>query len=42
MSGLWLGVNGAVSTDTVWLFVIGLPVFAGRDLDGTKALRALG
>jgi uncharacterized protein len=26
MSGLWLGVNGAVSTDTVWFFVIGLPV----------------
>jgi len=25
MSGLWLGINGAVSTDTIWFFVIGLP-----------------
>ena len=26
MSALWLGLRGAASTDTVWLFVIGLPV----------------
>jgi uncharacterized protein len=25
MSGLWLGINGSVSTDMVWLFVIGFP-----------------
>ena len=25
MSGLWLGINGAISTDTVWFFGIGLP-----------------
>jgi uncharacterized membrane protein YfcA len=25
MSGLWLGVSGAVSTDTAWFFVFGLP-----------------
>jgi hypothetical protein len=26
MSAFWLGLNGAVSTDTAWLFAIGLPV----------------
>src|SRR5262249_41689947 len=25
MSGLWLGISGAISTDTIWFFVIGLP-----------------
>jgi uncharacterized protein len=25
MSGLWLGVSGAVSTETAWFFVVGLP-----------------
>src|SRR6266852_1466002 len=25
MSGLWLGINGAISTDTVWFFGMGLP-----------------
>jgi len=26
MSGLWLGVNGPISSDTIWFFVVGLPV----------------
>jgi uncharacterized protein len=26
MSALWLGASGTLSTDTMWLFVIGLPV----------------
>jgi len=26
MSGLWLGVNGSLTIDTAWFFVIGLPV----------------
>jgi uncharacterized membrane protein YfcA len=25
MSGAWLGAKGAVSTDIVWLFLLGLP-----------------
>ena len=25
-SGLWLGVNGPISSDTIWFFVVGLPV----------------
>src|SRR5215471_4321876 len=30
MSGLWLGVRGSISGDTIWFFVVGLPVlFAG-------------
>jgi len=26
MSALWLGVKGGIPTDTVWLFILGLPV----------------
>lgn len=30
MSALWLGIKGATSTDTAWLFAVGLPpVLAG-------------
>jgi uncharacterized protein len=36
MSGLWLSVNGAVSTDTVWFFVIGLPVLLAGTWLGLK------
>jgi len=33
MSGLWLGSNGAVSTNTIWFFVLGLPaLLAGMDI----------
>ena len=33
MSGLWLGINGAVSTNTIWFFVLGLPaLLAGMDI----------
>jgi uncharacterized membrane protein YfcA len=36
MSGLWLGVNGAISTDTVWFFVIGLPALLAGTWLGLK------
>jgi uncharacterized protein len=36
MSGLWLGIEGAVSTDTAWLFVIGLPVLLAGTWLGLK------
>jgi uncharacterized membrane protein YfcA len=36
MSGLWLGIGGAVSTDTVWLFVIGLPALLAGTWLGLK------
>jgi uncharacterized protein len=37
MSGLWLGINGAMSTDTIWFFVIGLPVLLAGTWLGLKA-----
>jgi uncharacterized membrane protein YfcA len=36
MSGLWLGINGAVSTDTVWFFGIGLPALLAGTWLGLK------
>jgi uncharacterized protein len=36
MSGLWLGVSGAISLDTVWFFVIGLPVLLAGTWLGLK------
>jgi len=36
MSGLWLGVNGAISTDTVWFFGIGLPALLAGTWLGLK------
>jgi uncharacterized protein len=36
MSGLWLGVSGAVSTDTVWFFVFGLPALLAGTWAGLK------
>jgi len=36
MSALWLGARGAVSTDTVWLFVIGLPALLAGTWLGLK------
>src|SRR5262249_58469870 len=45
MSGLWLGISGAISTDTAWFFFFGLPaLLAGTwlglklfwDLDGAN------
>jgi uncharacterized protein len=36
MSGLWLGISGATSTDTAWLFVLGLPVLLAGTWVGLK------
>src|SRR5215831_20254542 len=36
MSGLWLGVSGAVSMDTAWFFVFGLPVLLAGTWAGLK------
>src|SRR5262245_57354156 len=36
MSGLWLGINGAISTDTVWFFAIGLPALLAGTWLGLK------
>ena len=36
MSGLWLGVSGAVSTDTAWFFVFGLPALLAGTWAGLK------
>jgi len=36
MSGLWLGINGAISTETVWFFVIGLPALLAGTWLGLK------
>jgi uncharacterized protein len=36
MSGVWLGITGAISTDTAWFFVIGLPVLLAGTWLGLK------
>jgi uncharacterized protein len=36
MSGLWLGLSGAVSTDTAWFFVFGLPALLAGTWAGLK------
>src|SRR5262249_195240 len=36
MSGLWLGISGAISTDTAWFFVIGLPALLAGTWLGLK------
>ena len=36
MSGLWLGINGAISIDTVWFFGIGLPALLAGTWLGLK------
>jgi uncharacterized protein len=36
MSGLWLGVNGSLTMDTAWFFVIGLPVLLAGTWVGLK------
>src|SRR5262249_24396404 len=36
MSGLWLGVNGSITMDTAWFFVIGLPVLLAGTWVGLK------
>jgi len=36
MSGLWLGISGAISTDTVWFFGIGLPALLAGTWLGLK------
>jgi len=36
MSGLWLGASGAVSTDTAWFFVFGLPALLAGTWAGLK------
>jgi uncharacterized protein len=36
MSAVWLGVAGAISTDTAWLFLIGLPVLLAGTWLGLK------
>ena len=36
MSALWLGLSGAIPTDTAWLFVFGLPVLLAGTWAGLK------
>jgi uncharacterized membrane protein YfcA len=36
MSGLWLGVRGSISVDTVWFFIIGLPALLAGTWAGLK------
>jgi uncharacterized protein len=36
MSGLWLGVNGSISSDIIWLFIAGLPVLLAGTWVGLK------
>jgi uncharacterized membrane protein YfcA len=36
MSALWLGVSGAISTDTAWFFVFGLPALLAGTWAGLK------
>lgn len=36
MSGLCLGVNGSISRDTIWLFIVGLPVLLAGTWVGLK------
>jgi len=36
MSGLWLGVRGSISSDTIWFFVAGLPVLLAGTWVGLK------
>ena len=36
MGGLWLGLSGAVSTDTAWFFVFGLPALLAGTWAGLK------
>jgi uncharacterized membrane protein YfcA len=40
MSALWLGAKGAVSVDTAWLFLIGLPVLLAGTWLGLKLTAA--
>jgi uncharacterized membrane protein YfcA len=42
MSGLWLGISGAVSTDTVWFFAFGLPALLAGTWVGLKLYGHLG
>src|SRR5262249_5591676 len=41
MSGLWLGVKGAISSDTVWLFVVGLSALLAGTWAGVKRYRVI-
>jgi uncharacterized protein len=36
MSGVWLGVNGSISSDTIWFFIVGLPVLLAGTWVGLK------
>jgi uncharacterized membrane protein YfcA len=36
MSGLWLGISGAISADTAWFFVFGLPALLAGTWVGLK------
>ena len=36
MSGLWLGIGGAIPSDTLWFFIIGLPVLLAGTWLGLK------
>jgi hypothetical protein len=36
MSGLWLGASGAISTDTAWFFLAGLPALLAGTWVGLK------
>src|SRR5262249_22762648 len=41
VSGLWLGIGGAIPSDTLWFFVIGLPVLLAGAWVGFKLFRDL-
>jgi len=41
MSGLWLGVRGSISRDSIWLFIVGLPVLLAGTWVGLKLYRHL-
>src|SRR5262249_40786793 len=41
MSGLWLGAHGTISTDSLWLFLAGLPVLLAGTWLGLKLYRHL-
>jgi hypothetical protein len=36
MSGVWLGIGGAIARDTLWFFIIGFPVLLAGTWLGLK------
>src|SRR5262249_60229744 len=41
MSAFWLGLSGAISSDIVWLFLIGIPALTAGSLVGVVVFCAL-